>query len=529
MKKNIEFKKRFLIGSLRNVGYEPYSALDEFVDNSIDANAKNIHVNLISEERGKLTSICISDDGEGMTQEQLEEALSFGSDSGKTTKTIGMYGTGMKTAALAMAQRLIVITKSAESDEILTATFDIENIYNDEDAELEVEYGVLDEKDELYKKISPMSDLKALKSGTIVIIDKFDKLPTEDIKTFKGTLIRKLRVVYNKFIHEEVVNIYVCGEKLTFFDPIGYYNSPMNVQKMNDGVIEVDGMKAKWITYHVPQNDLYQRDIFPDFYGRAENRCGLYIYRCNRLVGEHLVLGLFSKSSHWHNGFRMELFLDGDADSIFGTSFNKMIGEKDKTSINKAFYDKLYEFTKPEANRVANIQKAQSKSKEVDETTKKQLEKQKEDLNSNPRIAIGIRKKGRNKKSEEPKVEEEKKEHKKQKNPNPTKKRNDEWFGGFEFKRFGKTCNMYYFEKREKLHYLIINQDHEWYNHIFNRLDDDAKNKIAAWVALSIAAREEIKYLPNGGDDSENVVEDIFRLYDEKLSDEVRLKFFGED
>ena len=43
---DIKFKTRFMLGSLRNVGYEPYSALDEFIDNSIDANSKNVSVHL---------------------------------------------------------------------------------------------------------------------------------------------------------------------------------------------------------------------------------------------------------------------------------------------------------------------------------------------------------------------------------------------------------------------------------------------------------------------------------------------------
>lgn len=522
-KLNVEFKTRFMLGSLRNVGYEPYNALDEFVDNSIDANSKNVFINLKKGENGKLECITIGDVGDGMTMEQLKEALAFGSDSGKTNKTIGMYGTGMKTASMALGRRLRILTKSSESKDVYLANFDIDELYNDEDATPQVEFDTLDTKDELYKLFK--FNVKG-ESGTVIVLDKFDQLPTYDLTTFKGTLIAHLRLVYNKFIQNELVNFFVCGEKLTFFDPIGYFNSPMNVQKMDEGEIEDEGIKAKWVAYNIPLNKLYEKDKFDDFYGRTTDKCGLYIYRCNRLVGQHLCLSLFSKIGHWCNGFRMEVFLDGNADSIFGSTFTKMIYERDKTSIKKSFYDKLYKVTNSHANMCSNLQKAQTKSKNVDDTTLKQLDDVTRSLNENPRIAADLRKKGKNNHSETPK--EKSTDPKKQKNPNPTKKRDNKWFGGYEFVNEGKTSFMYTYEKRDKLYHIIINQDHSWYQLIFSNLDADAKNKIAAWIALSIVAREKVMYCDNGNTTSD-VVTDIFAQYDETYADQVRLKFFGED
>lgn len=522
-KLNVEFKTRFMLGSLRNVGYEPYNALDEFVDNSIDANSKNVFINLKKGDNGKLECITIGDVGDGMTMEQLKEALAFGSDSGKTNKTIGMYGTGMKTASMALGRRLRILTKSSESKDVYLANFDIDELYNDEDATPQVEFDTLDTKDELYKLFK--FNVKG-ESGTVIVLDKFDQLPTYDLTTFKGTLIAHLRLVYNKFIQNELVNFFVCGDKLTFFDPIGYFNSPMNVQKMDEGEIEDEGIKAKWVAYNIPYNELYCKDKFDDYYGRSEDKCGLYIYRCNRLVGQHLGLGLFSKHSHWHNGFRMELFLDGNADSIFGSTFTKMIFERDKTSIKQSFYDKLYKVANSHANMCANLQKAKTKSDDIDDVTKKQLEDLAHEINENPRLAADLRKKGKNNHSETPK--EKSTDPKKQENPNPTKKRDNRWFGGYEFVNEGKTSFMYTYEKREKLYYLIINQDHSWYQVIFSKLDADAKNKIAAWIALSIVAREKVIYSDEGGKTSE-VTSDIFAQYDEVLADQVRLKFFGED
>jgi hypothetical protein len=224
------------------------------------------------------------------------------------------------------------------------------------------------------------------------------------------------------------------------------------------------------------------------------------------------------------------LFLDGNADTIFGTTFNKMIFEKDKSSIRKSFYDKLYNVVNPLANLCAQDQKAKSKGTELDETTKKQLEDVTRSLNDNPRIAIEIKKKGKNKPSTVEKEKDNDKEHKKQQNPNPTKRRVDAWFGGYEFVREGKTTFMYRYDKRDRLYYLIINQDHEWYNQIFSKVDADARNKIASWVALSIVAREKVAYFGDEGKENKtDTVLDIFNQYDEVFADQVRLKFFGEE
>ncbi len=520
---NVKFETRFMLRGLRNVGYDAYTALDEYVDNSIDANSKDVFFDLIPNKEDKLITIAILDKGDGMTLEQLQEAFSFGIDSGKTGKDLGINGLGMKTAFLSMAKRLRVLTKTTDCSDIHYAEFDISKYEESSDEVPKIKVvEKLDEKDHWNKIFS-------MKSGTIILIDKFDKLPTNDIKTFKGTLISHLRLIYNKFIYDEMVNIFVCGEKLTFFDPIGYYNSPMDVKKMDEGIIEDEGIKARWIAYNIPKNDLYSKDRFPDFYGRTENKNGIYIYRCNRLVGQHLYFGMYSKNSHWHNGFRFELFLDGSTDTVFNTTFNKIIFEKDSSSIKKSFYDKLHKIVNTYANLCYADQKAKTKKGEVSEEEKKQLEDVTRSLNENPRIAVDLRKRGKNKPKQNKEEEEEEKEHKKQQNPNPTKRRRNLWFGGYEFERLGKTDAMYRFDVREGLHWLIINQDHEWYNQIFSTLDADAKNKIAAWVALGIVARNQVAYLDEQKKIDDDVVNSIFREYDDIYSDQVRKNFFDKD
>src|SRR5579884_2840780 len=66
-----------LIESLRSVGYTLPAAVADIVDNSIAAGAKNIHISF--HWAGKNSHVFILDDGCGMSEEELKNAMRPGS------------------------------------------------------------------------------------------------------------------------------------------------------------------------------------------------------------------------------------------------------------------------------------------------------------------------------------------------------------------------------------------------------------------------------------------------------------------
>ena len=91
---------------------------------------------------------------------------------------------------------------------------------------------------------------------------------------------------------------------------------------------------------------------------RNQSKSGLYIYRNYRLVGEGVGLGVIDKYGDGHlNGYRVELFVDGNDDSLFGSTFLKMVTEKDKNDINQGFKDKLKETLNKYTNAARSIGK----------------------------------------------------------------------------------------------------------------------------------------------------------------------------
>src|SRR5436190_15106237 len=66
-----------LMTSLRDIGYDLPSAIADLVDNSIDAGATT--VTIVVCWKGERSCITVADDGRGMTERVVDEAMRYGS------------------------------------------------------------------------------------------------------------------------------------------------------------------------------------------------------------------------------------------------------------------------------------------------------------------------------------------------------------------------------------------------------------------------------------------------------------------
>src|ERR1700675_4772293 len=67
---------RRLIGSLRDLGYDLNAAIADLVDNSLAAEAENVWIDMHFD--GEDSWLRVADDGWGMTEGELREAMRFG-------------------------------------------------------------------------------------------------------------------------------------------------------------------------------------------------------------------------------------------------------------------------------------------------------------------------------------------------------------------------------------------------------------------------------------------------------------------
>ena len=158
-----------LINGIRAIGYNFSTSVADIIDNSIAAKAKNIDV--FFDPLTDIPFFCILDDGIGMDENELNNAMIFGSD--RSNKEIdeldlGRFGLGLKSASLSQCRELIVVSK--KQNEINAMSYDLDVIEKSNDWNL-----LIYEQDEI-EKLPKIEELYNYDSGTMVIWRKFDKI-----------------------------------------------------------------------------------------------------------------------------------------------------------------------------------------------------------------------------------------------------------------------------------------------------------------------------------------------------------------
>ncbi|MFD3545896.1 ATP-binding protein [Streptomyces sp. NPDC058655] len=100
--------------ALSSQGYGFEVAIADLVDNSIDAGAKDVVIHFLRDE-DRLVSLLVIDDGRGMTEEELDVAMTVGGRRDYDAQALGMFGTGLKSASLSHASAVTVVSKTRRS------------------------------------------------------------------------------------------------------------------------------------------------------------------------------------------------------------------------------------------------------------------------------------------------------------------------------------------------------------------------------------------------------------------------------
>lgn len=117
-----------LMESTRAMGYSLESAVADIIDNSIAANASSVDIQFSPYDA--VPFISILDNGTGMTKEQINDAMRYGSQSSlnvRESTDLGRFGLGLKTASLSQCRCLTVITKQGRKLE--ARRWDLDEIY----------------------------------------------------------------------------------------------------------------------------------------------------------------------------------------------------------------------------------------------------------------------------------------------------------------------------------------------------------------------------------------------------------------
>ncbi|HAA13154.1 MAG TPA: hypothetical protein DCE41_16275 [Cytophagales bacterium] len=334
---------RLLFG-LSRIGYTTTSAICDIIDNSVRAQAKNIHLiinkerdDLADSRRNNVSEYVIIDDGSGMNDNGILEALKLGaSDAGYEENSLSKFGLGLKSAAFSQADLLQVI--SSDGTGFNKYWVNLEEVIQSK--KYFATKGPLDESDnELVHKYLPK------KKGTIVRLSKIRKVNHPSVKNTIKELTLKTGVIYYYFIAENNLNIYLTGNKVTPIDPLFTDEADTNLDET-----VWDGTKVKWIekeksitidgeegiqikieatqlphppTFNLKEPGTNAAGKIRDKYLIGSGNYGFYVYRNKRLISWASRLeGIIPMDQDFFS-FRGRILIDDSADDYFNIDVKK--------------------------------------------------------------------------------------------------------------------------------------------------------------------------------------------------------------
>lgn len=326
--------------ALRNLGYDLYSSIADVVDNAITniVKAKNINVYLNFDRDDNI--VCrIQDDGCGMSESELEEAMRLGTNTTYEDNDLGKFGMGMKTASLSHCDTLTVISKKEDSP-ICGFRWDISKIKKTG------KWTLLQLSNEEIANILNLEDLQINGHGTIVFWDELF-LINENYKSYSSEKFAQnyyfrllshlklhLGMTYHRFMDgtlskDESINLTLNKEALEPWDPFCKdepRSEELELKKdLEELVIPGYSLPVRIKCYVVPNKEGFSSE---EAWKKAKGLLswndsqGYYIYRANRII----------RYGGWHNTkakdehdklARVGIDIDSSLDELFRITVNK--------------------------------------------------------------------------------------------------------------------------------------------------------------------------------------------------------------
>ncbi|MDN3017173.1 ATP-binding protein [Paenibacillus sp. BSR1-1] len=284
-----------VIQALRSIGYNSQTAIADIVDNSIDAKTNSINIEFEYDLGNGF--IRIEDNGIGMTEEELQKAMTIGSKDPREQRAkeeLGRFGMGLKTASFSMGKRLCVITK--KDGLVSERCWDLDYVSNKNEWLL---YKTI--PSEIRDKIGQPEG----NSGTIVFIDKLDrfcgfgtqKVLKQDSYYSKVKRIQKyLEMVFHVKLENGLI-MTINGNSLYPWNPF-LEGNPRRIEG-EEQVIRINKKLVRITPYVLPHPSAFNQVDYKYTGGIKgwNDQQGFYIYRENRMVSFGDWFGMFPKDA----------------------------------------------------------------------------------------------------------------------------------------------------------------------------------------------------------------------------------------
>lgn len=306
------------IKSLRDIGYTFEIAVADVVDNSIAAKASNIKIYAVPEPE---VLFCMLDDGIGMSNKQLIEAMRLASkdpEQKRTKNDLGRFGLGLKTASFSQCKKLTVLSK--RNGIISAKQWDLDYISKTN------EWLLITPDIEQIETLPFVQVLKKQDQGTLVIWQNIDRYKKDSFTEKIDRLRKHLALVFHVFLEGmtglKKLNISINNKSIEPFNPFNTKN--LATQQIAAEKIKLYDSTISVQPYILPHHSKVSQQEYEDYateegYTAAQ---GFYLYRSNRLLIYGTWWGLH-RGIDAHKLVRIKIDILNNQDNLWGIDIKK--------------------------------------------------------------------------------------------------------------------------------------------------------------------------------------------------------------
>lgn len=316
-----------LIESMRALGYSLPAAVADLIDNSISAGATEIDVHC--QWDGEASWVAVLDDGRGMDQPELVQAMKLGSRSAAEERAagdLGRFGLGLKTAGFSQGRSLTVRSK-APGSEVVQRRWDLDHVRKSKKWSLLISG--------TGRGTEALERLDAMPRGTVVLLEDLDRLSGEsdvDVASDRDFFLAQvrsveehLRMVFHRFMEPPRGIVFrVNGNVLVPWNPFtagGVYVDTLPEETYDAGRVVVK-------PFVMPHFSRLDPATHQDAAGPAgwNHQQGFYVYREGRLLvaGSWLDLPRMTQEEHYKLA-RIQVDLDNSLDHAWDIDVRKAV------------------------------------------------------------------------------------------------------------------------------------------------------------------------------------------------------------
>lgn len=321
---------------LRHTGYKPKTAIADLIDNSIAANATEIGVRL-SKNFDNTYTVWVGDNGCGMNEETLIQAMKYGSSKDLARNKLSVYGLGLKMASSSFSKRFSVVTREMGST-VYCATYDLNEMA---EHPWTFQVGKANEQ-----QIIALDEVAVGGSGTVVIWESANFVLSEQShrkkkansgkqRNLDADIANYLGLVFHRYMEPQgqknsQLRIKMNGNTISPFNPVhSDFLDPDWAPIVDDFFLEleIDG-KEERIPYRMTTYKLNGKDDVENKPGALEaskmgmTTQGIYPYRENRILQDPSWLDVLAFHPDT-NTMRVVLELDPRLDQVIRTDVKK--------------------------------------------------------------------------------------------------------------------------------------------------------------------------------------------------------------